>query len=148
MSLHEEFYEAFLYNDGLFPANRAAAVYLTDWLSMVGHHRMQYILRVGEMTQGATLDFTVQQATDSSGSNAKAIGVAKSITQLTQAGGDGNDTIEITIDVEDMDQNGNFTHLKGILTVGTAAVYCDLLPLRGPGEDRPVSTTPLTEVVT
>lgn len=147
MSLHEEFHEAFLFNDGLFPANRVAAAYTTDWLSMVGQHRMTYILRVGVMTAGATLDFAVTQATDSSGTGAKAIGTAKAITQLTQAGGDGNDTITVIVDVEDMDQANNFTHLRGTLTVAGAAVQCDLIPLRGPAESRPVSTTPLTEAV-
>jgi len=147
MSLHEEFHEAYLFNDGLFPANRTPAAYTTDWLSMVGHHRMQYIIRVGALTTGATVDFAVTQATDASGTSAKAIGVAKAITQLTQAGGDGNDTIIVNVDVEDMDQANGFTHLRGTLTIGAAAAYTDVIPLRGPGEDRPVSTTPLTEAV-
>lgn len=147
MSLHEEFHEAYLFEAGLAPANRTAAAYNTNWLSMIGHHRMQFIFRTGVLTAGSTVDFAVQQATDSSGTGAKAIGVAKAITQLTQAGGDGNDTIVVNVDVEDMDQANNFTHLRGVLTIGTAAAFTDVIPLRGPGEDRPVSTTPLTEAV-
>lgn len=131
----------------LHPANRAAAVYNTDWLSMSNHQRAIFLLITGAMNQGATVDFAVQQATDATGTGVKALTPAKAITQLTQAAGDGNDLVGVEVRSEELDVNGGFNYIRGVLTIDTAAVYSAVLPLRHVPNYPPVPVDEWTEIV-
>lgn len=131
---------------GLYPANKTPAAHNTAWTSMANHQRAIYIVRVGSMAATSTLDFKLQQATDSSGTDAKDIS-GKSITQLTQAGGDGSETVVVELRTEELDVDGGFDYVRGVLTVGTANVYCECIPIKFAANYPPVSTSALSEVV-
>jgi hypothetical protein len=109
-------------------------------------HRATFIVVVGAMAAGATVDFKLQEATDSSGTSAQDIS-GKSITQLTQAGGDANSIVIVELRTEEMDEASSMRYVRGVLTVGTNTAYATMIPLRGPTRFAPVSTTALAEVV-
>ena len=130
---------------GLEPDARAAAVYNTAWLPWNLFHKGYYLILTGEMAAGATFDALVQEAQDNAGTGAVAI-AGKAITQLTQAGGDGNDICIIELKSEEF--TPGFDHARLVVTVAAAAVDCCVLPIRG-DSDRfaPVSVAAVTEIV-
>jgi len=133
---------------GTFYADsRAIGTFNTAWLSMRDHQRAVFILNVGEMQQAATLDLAIQQAQDAAGTGAKAFVPAKAITQLTQAGGDGDDLVIVEVRTEEMDVNNQFDWIRGVITIAGAAVECALTPLRLASNYPPVPVTGWTEVV-
>jgi hypothetical protein len=143
-SFTERFTEVNEFSDDLFPANRAAATYNTGWHRMNVFHRAVCIIRVGAMTQGALFDVLLQEAQDALGTNAAFIG-GKQITQLTQAGGDGNDTLVIELRSEEM--TPGYDHVRAVVVIANAAVQCDVLFLRFVPSYAAVNVAPLTEVV-
>lgn len=102
------------------PASYAAGTQATSWLSMKDIGSIEAIVMAGALGTNATLDFKLQQATDSSGTSAKDI-TGKAITQLTQAGTDSNKQAVINCFPEDLDVNNSFTHVRALMTVATAA---------------------------
>jgi len=131
---------------GLYPALKAVAAHNTTWTSMANHQRAIYIVRVGVMTALSTLDFKLQQATAAAGTGAKDIS-GKAITQLTQAGGDGSETVAIELRTEELDVDGGFDYIRGVLTVGTDTVYCEVIPIKFAANYPPVSTSAVAEIV-
>jgi len=131
---------------GLYPALKQAAAHNTAWTSMANHQRAIYLVRVGAMTALSTLDFKLQQATAAAGTGAKDIS-GKAITQLTQAGGDGSETCVVELRTEELDVDGGFDYIRGVLTVGTDTVYCEVIPIKFAANHPPVSTSAITEVV-
>jgi len=132
----------------LFPISRAIGTYNTAWLSMRDHQRIVFLIAVGVIAQGGTVDFAVQQATSVLG--AGATGVFHNagtivITQLTQA--DGDDLLAVEVRSEQMDVNTGYDFLRGVLTVAGAAVLTTVIPLRGASNYPPVPVTGWTEVV-
>lgn len=130
----------------LYPALKSAAAHTGAWLAMSNHQRVVFIVAVGAMTALSTVDFSVQQASDSSGTGAKAI-TGKAITQLTQAGGDGNDLLAVEVRTEELDVANGFEYVRGLLTVGTDTAYCSVVALRFMPNYPPVATTGWTETV-
>ena len=146
MSFTEQFTEVNQVGGELYPALKTVAAHTGAWLPLSNHQRAIFIVMVGAMTTLATLDFSVQQASDSSGTGVKAI-TSKAITQLTAAGGDGNDLVCVEVRSEELDVSNGFEYVRGLLTVGTATVYCCLLPIRFIPNYPPVSTSAWTEIV-
>ena len=130
----------------LTPANKAIATYTTGYVSMANHQRAIYILLTGVMAAAATLDLALWQATDTSGTSAKLI-AGKNITQLTQAAGDAGDACIIEVRTEELDVDGGFDCIAGILTVAGNTVFCTVLPLFGASNYVPVPVANWTEVV-
>ena len=125
----------------------APAVYTSlAYRPMANHQRAVAILLVGTMGQGATVDFVLMQATDTAGTAAKAI-AGKAITQLTQAGGDGNDACIIEVRTEELDVDGGFDCVGGILTVANTACDIGVLGLMGCSNYVPVPVANWTEIV-
>lgn len=85
--------------------------YDMPWFSMQNTHKLLAIAQVGDMGQGATFDMQLQEATDAAGTGAKAI-AGKAITQLTQAGGDGDDDVSINLKTEEMDAANDFDFVR------------------------------------
>jgi hypothetical protein len=119
---------------------------IVNYRPMANHQRGAVIILVGTMGQGATIDFALMQATDTAGTGAKAI-AGKAITQLTQAGGDGNDAIIIEFRAEELDVDGGFAYLGAILTVTGAACEVAVIGFGGTSNYTPVPVTNWTEVV-
>lgn len=106
------------------PDNYAPGAYTTGWVPMADFAAVLAVLKVGDMAAGATVDAKLEQARDDAGTGSKDV-TGKAITQLTQAGGDGNEQVLINCRADELDINGNYTHVRLSVTVGTAAVDLD-----------------------
>lgn len=127
--------------DSIGPAATASA-----WVNMANYHRGVLALDVGDMVATATLDAALWQASDSTGTGAKVI-AGKSITQLTQAGGDGDEVVCIELKTEELDVSGGFEYVKVLLTTGTAAVEYSYIFYGIEPRFAPVPTTNWSEIV-
>jgi len=128
------------------PDDRGAGTHNGAWVNMALYPRAIMEVFVGDMAAGATLDAGIQQATDAAGTGAKAI-AGKTITQLTQAGGDVGANVAIELQSEELDVDGgfNFVRLYTTTAVGTV-IHC--AALKGVGSRfKPVPTTNYTEIV-
>jgi hypothetical protein len=105
----------------LDPVSQGAATVTTGWVAVKDWHRLLAILMVGALGASATVDAKIQQASDGSGTGAKDLTTAKSITQLTQAGTDSNKQVLINVEPDDLDLDNSFTHIRLSVTVATAA---------------------------
>lgn len=143
-SFTERFSEVNAFITRLDADNRAAGNYNTAWAQVSEYHRQAVILIVGGMAAGATVDLIVQEATDNAGAGVQAV-AGKAITQLTQAGGDGNDVVVIEMRSEELTPGYDF--IRAQLTVAAAAVDVAILVLGTVPRYPPVPITNLTEVV-
>lgn len=132
--------------DFLVPAVKTPAGYTTAYVSLANHQRAIYILITGAMVQNATVDLQIWQATDAAGTGAKVI-AGKAITQLTQAGGDGDDAVAIEVRTEELDVDGGFGYVAAILTVAVANCAACLIPLYGCSNYAPVPVANWTEII-
>lgn len=132
--------------DFLVPAVKTPAAYTTAYVNLANHQRVFYILLTGTMVATSTVDLQIWQATDAAGSAAKVI-AGKAITTLTAAGGDGGDAVGIEVRTEELDVDGGFAFVAGILTVNTANCAATLLPLYGCSNYPPVPTANWTEII-
>lgn len=98
-----------------------ATTHDSDWVDMADFSEALVVVMAGTLGSSATFDAAVRQATDSSGTGAKAI-TGKAITQLTQAGTDQSDTqAVIRVRGDDLDVANGFRYISVRLTVGTAS---------------------------
>ena len=150
----QEFVKRFteVYEPGgtIYPASRSAATVTTGWLDMANHQRIVFLIVVGAIGQGATLDFRAYQARDAAGTGSKATwktvdgyDLLYPITQLTDA--DGNDLIAVEIRAEQLEHD--FRYVQAQMTVGGSGVLYAVIPLRGTSNFVQVPTTGWTEIV-
>jgi len=126
--------------------SQAAGAHGTAWADTRNYPRVVVVLNVGEMQQGATLDMLINQATDNAGTGAKAV-AGKAITQLTQAGGDGDDLVAIELRTEELDVNGGFSFIQVVPTVAVGAVEYGLVAYGFVSRYEPVPVTAWAEIV-
>lgn len=110
MSYTERFTEVHEVLGELFPASYAAEqnVPSSGFINVGMYHRVVIILSAGNI--GTSLDADVEVATDNNGSNVRTL---KSITQLTEAGGDDNSRVAIEIRGEELNIEGvNYPYLR------------------------------------
>lgn len=110
------------------------------------YHRVWLVVNTGDMGGGASLDAGIQQATTVAGAGVKAI-AGKTITQLTQAGGDGDDLVCIELQTEELDVTGNFDCVRFYLTVAGAAVEVSAILYGLMSRFDPVPVTNWAEIV-
>ena len=120
--------------------------YYSVWYDHSSAHKSAWWLIVGDIAGTGTVDLELTQALDSAGTGEKAI-AAKAITQLTQAGGDGDDECVILLRTEELDVQNLFHFVRAHLTIGTAAANAGLLAVNSSPRYRPVSVAGITEVV-
>uniref|UniRef100_A0A6M3KDS5 Uncharacterized protein n=1 Tax=viral metagenome TaxID=1070528 RepID=A0A6M3KDS5_9ZZZZ len=125
------------------PDNYAAAAYTSDWVPLQDLRRAMFIVMVGDMGTNGTVDFKLQEATDSSGTGATDI-TGKSITQLTQAGTDDNKQAIIEIDASEL--TDGYPYVAAVMTVGTAASDAAAICLAGDARFKPASDFDLSSV--
>lgn len=128
------------------PDSFNAGTYTGTWYSMQDYHRAFLIINVGDMVATSTIDAGLQQASTAAGTGVKAI-AGKTITQLTQAGGDGNDVVCIELQTEELDVDGSFEHVRWYVTVAAAASELSVLLFFCEPRFPPVPVTNWTEVV-
>ena len=131
---------------GSIPADLHLGTYYTPWISMAERERLLIILSVGDITATGTVDLQIVQAQDSAGTGAKAI-AGKAITQLTQAGGDGNDEVCINLGAAELDAAQNFCWVRARLDVLTASANACLIVLAGALRYLPPSKARWTEEI-
>jgi hypothetical protein len=129
-----------------YPDSFAAGTHASTWAHMGAYHRGWLLLKVGDMAATSTLDVSIRQASDAAGTGAKAI-TGKSITQLTAAGGDGDDVLCIELRNEELDVTGGFEHVQVRVVVANAAVELDYTFFGCTPRFMPTPTTNWTERV-
>ena len=132
----------------LYPTSRAIGVYDTGWLDMRDHQRIVFLIAVGVIAQGGTVDFQVRQATSAAGANATVLFPNAgwiAMTQLTDA--DGDDLVAVEVRTEQMDVDGGFRYLSGRLTIAGNVALTTVIPLRLGTNYPPVPVTGWTEIV-
>lgn len=129
------------------PDSYTAVARTSAYVSFANYHRGWIFLDVGDMVATSTLDLSLLQATTTGGVGTKAFTPAKAITQLTQAGGDGDDLICIQFQTEELDVDNGFDCVAVLVTVGTAAVEYSWCMFGIVPRFPPVPTTNWTERV-
>ncbi len=112
--------EAAVLGDAIDPQSLAPGAVSTAWISLAMFGAIQAIILAGALGAAATVDAKLEQAKDAAGTGAKDV-AGKAITQLTKAGGDDNKQAIINCRSEELDVNGDFTHVRLTITVGAAA---------------------------
>jgi len=112
----------------------------SDIVDMKYFDRVIFIVMAGDLGASATLDFKVQESAD--GSIWSDL-TGKSITQLTQSGGDSDKQAIVEVRADEL--SAGYRYLKGVMTVGTAASDCGMVAIAGdlrysPAEDYDLSS--------
>lgn len=95
------------------PADRASGTTTGDAIDMSVHDQVMFIIMVGNIVKGDTIDFKVTECATSGGTYTPISG--KAITQLTQAGTDHNK--QAIINVKASELGTGMRYLKGRLYV-------------------------------
>jgi len=138
-------YELVKFTQAVIPAVQAAGTDNGVWIDMQSFQECDHIINVGTMAAGATLDAIIQEATSAAGAGAKAI-TGKAITQLTQAGGDGDQVVTLNIRNDDMDKNNGFRWVRIVCTPAVGNVTYGVIAAQSEARDEPV-TQPSNTVV-
>ena len=147
MSMTNRFTEAYQFGSVEYADSIGAGTLNGGWVNEENFHRSVCILIVGDMAQGATLDLLLQEAQDAAGTGVQAI-AGKAITQLTAAGGDGDQVCVIELRSEELDIANGFEFVRWQLVIANAAVELAIAFLQGaPTRYWPVPVTQLQEVV-
>ena len=125
------------------------ATYTGDYADSSLCEQLMAVFVVGDIVATGTVDCSLVQATDSSGTGAKAIANCAA-TQLTAAGTDSDKQIIINCKPSDLDLDSGFTFVAPRAVVGTAnadvgAVIHGFIPFQGNGELLNIAS--VTEVV-
>lgn len=135
----------------IFPASRNAADVSTGWLDMANHQRIVFLIVVGSIGQGATLNFRAWQARDSNGTDAtpewKTVGGGRLLYPIEELdAGDDNSLVAVEIRAENLFQD--FRYIMANMTVAGNGVIYAVIPLRGTSNFTQVPTTGWTQIVT
>ena len=106
---------------------QAAGTLSSGWVDMRKFLSLLALVNVGVFGASATVDANLQQATDNTGTGAKAI-TGKVITQLLAAGGN-NRQVAINLRPEQLDVTNLFAFVRLNVVVGTAASQTNALVL-------------------
>ena len=132
--------------DVMYPDDRGAGTHAGDYVSLSSYHRARFVLLLGDMAAGATVDAGIQQASASDGTGAKAI-AGKTITQLTQAGGDAGSPAAIELQSEELDVDNKFYYVRFYVTTAVGTTIFNAFLEGSPSRYEPVPTTEFNEIV-
>lgn len=116
-------------NSNILPSDRARLVGVIDpdaystgaqntgWIDASEYLNFMALVSAGTLGTSATLDAKIEEATDSSGSDAQDLS-GKEITQLVKAS---NDDDQAIINLRSDELSDGFTHFRVTMTVGTAS---------------------------
>ena len=114
-------------------------------LNLANYHRAVVIIINGALGTDTTLDSDIEQADAASGGTLKAIS-GKSITQLTDVGGDDDKVVAVEIDCDELDVDGGFEYINVELTPAVSTAICGALVFGLP-RYKPAIVTEYDEVV-
>lgn len=112
--------EEILLLSAIDPDNQSAGTVTGDWVKCDEYDQYLAVFNVGVMTSTGTCIFSVQQATDGSGTGAKAV---KTATTLTEADTDSDKQVLMSIKDSDLDLAGGFLWIAPRAVTATAASY-------------------------
>jgi len=132
--------------------SQAIGVHASPYVNVRDYHRLWFVLNVGQIHGGGTLDAALQQATTTAGAGVKAILAKnqitnKAITQLTFAGGDSDDLVCIELQTEELDVTNGFDCVRFVVTVGVAEVEYAAVLYGCESRHMAVPTTNWTEII-
>lgn len=133
----------------LDPASRdettGSGIYTGTYTQVLGEY-ITFLVLVGAVTSGDTIDFQVLQATDGSGTSAKNV-TSAALTQITATGG--SKLYAVSIKADQLDGANGFGYVTGKLTVGgsSAAELTSLVIIQNNLKDAPPTTSGLTQNV-
>jgi len=153
MSYTQEFTECHDVLAALAPitANGAVGAHVTGYVSLADYHRAFVFCHVGTPAGASTIDITVQQAQDTSGTGTKELtditGVTgtKAPTQIVAA--DAGVYVGIEIRSAELDVSNGFHTVQITVTVGVAAYTYSLLVLGIVSRYEAVGITDFQEVI-
>ncbi len=124
------------------PDAYTADAYNTGYVDVSKFARIAFVVQAGDLGSSATLDAKLQYATSSGGAGVTDI-TGAAITQLTQAGTDSNKQAIIEVNVDSLPSGA--THVRGVMTVGTATSDCGAIllgfgPRYAPARDNDAAT--------
>ena len=105
---------------GAVPALVDDGTLATAWFPVTNVIRIWAIVLLG--VSDITVDAAIQQATDTSGTSAKALSRAASITQFTDANDGSWATIDVEVTAAHFDLENSFNHAALMITVGNGSV--------------------------
>ena len=124
------------------PDSYSANTYYTDAIDMRVFRRAMFVVAVGDMASGATVDFSVVEGTTTSPTTA--MSPAKAITQLTQASTDGDKQAVVEVAAEEMNPANRY--IRGKLVVATDACDVAVIGLATIGRYKPENAYDLASV--
>lgn len=113
-------HERILLLSSIDPDNQSAGTVTGDYVKADDFLQYLAVFNAGVLTTNNTTDFSVVQAQDGSGTNAKAL---KAATQLTQAGTDSDKQVVISFDATELDLANGFYWVAVRAVTATAAGY-------------------------
>ena len=119
-----------------------AAAYTTDGVDMDVFPQVQFIVMVGEMQTGSTVDFAIWRSTDNS--TFVVMSPTKGITQLTQAGTDADKQVVVHVDAAEL--GDGYRYCRGLLTIGTAASDAAVVAIADHSRYKPATDYDLASV--
>lgn len=102
------------------PVNQAVGTVNSAWVHVANYHGLMASIQTGVLGTGAALDIKLQQALDSTGTNAKDI-ADKSLAPIKQAANGSNNQAIIHIKAEELDTINNFGWVRLAINVSGAA---------------------------
>ena len=118
----------------------------SSYVSLANYHRAVLVLNVGDIQAGGTGACSIRQATSTAGAGATTI-TGKSITQLTQAGGDSDDLVCIELRTEELNRTSGYDCVSVRVVVAGAAAELSYILFGTVPRFPPTGTTNWTEVV-
>ena len=103
----------------LDPISASAGSASSTWVPVQNFHSILAIITTGVLGASAAIDAKLQQATDSSGTGSKDV-TSRAITQILKASGDNKQAL-INMRTDEIDTTNAYTHVRLVVTVGTAA---------------------------
>jgi len=125
-------------------ANGAVGAHSTAYVSLADYHRAFVLLHVGTPGGASTIDVAITQATDTSGTGAKAI-TGKAITTITAA--DTEEYVGMELNTDELDVSAGFCTICATVTVGIATYTYSLYVFGLVSRYEPVGVTDFAEVV-
>jgi len=142
----QRFTEVHIPLEGTPPISVAPGTYDTNFVDLANYHRVVILIITGVMQPTSDLNAVVVQATDTTGAGPQPMW-NKSITQLSQAGGDSNSLVAIELKTEELDVENGYHCIALEYLVGHAATLLSIGILGIVGRYEPGPQTYWSEVV-
>ena len=124
------------------PDAYTAATYTTDGVDMDVFPQCIFIVMVGDMETGSTVDFSITRSTDNS--TFVAMSPAKAITQLTAAGTDDDKQVVVHVDATEL--GDGYRYCQGSLVIADAASDAAVVAIADHSRYKPATDYDLASV--